>query len=171
MKNTVVTMALMACCLAILLSLNAAPAFAQTTGAQQVTPPSTLTPQPPAAPIEIKVLRELHGITLGMPRDKVKTALGKPGQANEQLDEFKLEGGDLLTVHYDPQSTVRVIQLYCTDAKRAPAWADVTGDAQIEEKPNGSKHARKIVSAENFWVTMFQSQSGAVTTITVSRSN
>jgi hypothetical protein len=122
-----------------------------------------------AGPAEIKAMRELHGVKLGMPRAQVNSALGKPSQTAEQMDEFKLNGGDLLTVRYDPQNSVQVIQLYCTDADRAPAWADVIGDAPIEQQPNGSKHARKEVPSENFWVAMFQSQSGALTTVTLSR--
>jgi hypothetical protein len=170
MKNTVLTVAMAGCCTAVLLCGGAASGLAQTQApTQQVAQqPTVLTKQPPA---EVKVLRELHGVKLGMPRDRVNKALGKPAQTAQQTDEFKLDGGDLLTVRYDPQGAVDVIQLYCTDAKRAPAWADVTGDAQIEHQPSGAKVARKDVPAENFWVTMFQSQSGAVTTITISRQH
>ena len=173
MKNTVLTMAMVGCCTAVSLCASAASGFSQTQAPpQQVAQqPTALTKQPLAAPAEVKVLRELHGVKLGMPRNQVNAVLGKPAQTAQQIDEFKLDGGDLLTVRYDPQGAVNVIQFYCTDAKRAPAWADVIGDAQIEQQASGAKHARKIVPAENFWVTMFQSQSGALTTITISRQN
>ena len=76
----------------------------------------------------------------------------------------------MLTVRYGPKGQkVRVVQFYCYDANRAPAWADVVGDAQLQTKPNGSKYARKVVSAEKFWIAMFQSQSGGLTTVTLSR--
>ena len=152
----------------LLLCGSAQPGLAQTqiTGqqpAQQAATPAETDSAP------VKALRELHGVKLGMARAQVKAALGKPGQSADQMDEFKLNGGDLLTVRYDPQNQVNVIQLYCTDAGRAPAWTEVIGDATVEQKPNGSKHARKVVPTENFWVAMFQSQSGAVTTVTLSR--
>jgi len=167
MKNTMMTIALAGCYTLVLLFAGAASGLAQT---QEVAQQQAST-QPAVAPAEVKALRELHGVKLGMPRDQVNKALGKPAQTAEQMDEFKLNGGDLLTVRYDPQGVVNVIQLYCTDTKRAPAWPDVIGDAQIEQQPNGSKHARKVVPAENFWVTMFQSQSGELTTITISRQH
>jgi hypothetical protein len=173
MKNTIMTTTLAACCTAILLAGSAAPGLAQTTAQQAAQQPAAARPkaEPVLAPVEIKVLRELHGVTLGMPRAQVNTALGKPMKTSAKMDEFKLDGGDMLTVRYDPLGKVRVVQFYCTDAKRAPVWADVIGDAPMQQKPNGSKYAQKIVPAENFWITMFQSQSGALTTITLSRQN
>lgn len=175
MKNMVLTITLAGCGTAVLLCGCAASSFAQTqkSDPQTAQPAAVTTPQTAAAEAapETKVLRELHGVKLGMPRAQVKAALGKPAQPAPQMDEFKLDGGDLLTVRYDPQGVVNVIQLYCPEAKRAPAWAEVIGDAEIQQQPSGAKHARKVVPAENFWVTMFQSQSGAVTTITISRQN
>jgi hypothetical protein len=41
--------------------------------------------------------------------------------------------------------------------------------AEIAQNEGGSKHARAVVSEENFWVTMFQSKDQSVTTITISR--
>jgi hypothetical protein len=104
-----------------------------------------------------------------MPREAVKSQFGKPSSTKKQMDEFKLDGGDLLTVRYDPKGMVKVIQLYCTDTKRAPAWEQVVGDAEIQQRSNGSKFARKVVAAEKYWITMYQSKSGLVTTITLSR--
>lgn len=147
---------------------SAARGLAQTQTAGQPSAQQAVAPaETNTAPV--KAMRELHGIKLGMAREQVKAALGKPGQSADQMDEFKLNGGDLLTVRYDPQNQVNVIQLYCTEASRAPAWTEVIGEATVEQKPNGSKHARVVVPAENFWVAMFQSQSGAVTTVTLSR--
>lgn len=120
---------------------------------------------------EVTVLRELHGVKLNMPRDAVKNLFRKANHSTTEMDEFKLDGGDMLTVHYGAKGLVRAIQLYSTDAKRAPAWADVIGDAEVQERENGSKFARKVIRDEKFWVTMYQSKSGAVTTITISRQN
>lgn len=117
----------------------------------------------------VTILRELHGVKLDMTRDEVRDQLHKPSLTATQLDEYKLEGGDILTVRYSPEGKVSVIQLYCTDTKRAPVWTQVIGDAQVQEHPNGAKSARKDVSNEKFWVTMYQSKSGDMTTITISR--
>lgn len=125
----------------------------------------------PAAKSETTVLREMYGIKLNMTREEVRRGLRKPNQSTAQMDEFKVEGDDILTVHYGSKGLVKTIQLYCTEAKRAPAWKSVIGDAQIEERENGSKFARKVVDTEDFWVTMYQSKSGDVTTVTMSRQD
>jgi hypothetical protein len=165
--NKIRTLWLWAGCLALLLLVgNATRSLAQTTapaGAQVASPATT------TASTEIKALRELHGIKLNLPRNLVKEKLGKPAQTAAEMDEFKLDGGDLLTVHYGPKGLVKTIQLYCTDAKRAPAWADVIGTTEIQQNANGSKQARLVVPAENFWVTMYQNQAGDLVTVTLSR--
>jgi hypothetical protein len=117
---------------------------------------------------EPKVMREYRGIKLGLKSTEVRAALGKPESASDNRDEYKIGGEDLLTVHYD-NGVVRAIQLYFTDAKNAPSWAEVVGDAEIKENENGAKQARVIVSKENFWVSMFQNKEKTVTTITISR--
>lgn len=144
-------------------------AFAQTPPQSSATASSATAQETPKA--EVTVLRELHGVKLNMPRDEVKKLFRKPNHSTKQMDEFKVDGGDILTIHYGAKGLVRVIQLYSTDAKRVPAWADVIGDAQVQQRDNGSKFARKVVNAEKFWVTMYQSKTGAVTTITISRQN
>jgi hypothetical protein len=120
MKNTIMTTTLAACCTAILLAGSAAPGLAQTTAQQAAQQPAAARPkaEPVLAPVEIKVLRELHGVTLGMPRAQVNTALGKPMKTSAKMDEFKLDGGDMLTVRYDPLGKVRVVQFYCTPNAR-----------------------------------------------------
>lgn len=64
---------------------------------------------------------------------------------------------------------MKVIQLYFTDPEHAPAWADVVGDAEINQKANGAKYARRVIGAEGFWVAMYQNQTRTVTTVTVSQ--
>jgi hypothetical protein len=104
-----------------------------------------------------------------MTQAEARSALGKTSQTGKDWDEFKLGDGNLMTVRYDDQHVVKTIQLYFSDPKHAPSWTEVVGQAQIEEKPNGSKYARAENKDENFWVTMFQSKTGGVTTITLSR--
>lgn len=120
-----------------------------------------------------KVMREFNGVKLGMKSEEVQAALGKPARLDKKQNsaEFKLDGGDLMTVHYNKQGAVKIIQLYFSDAERAPKFEDVVGDAEIQQRPNGSKYARRVVGEEKFWVTMYQSKSGAVTTVTISRSS
>ena len=55
------------------------------------------------------------------------------------------------------------------DPAHAPKWTEVVGNAEIQEKPTGSKYARAVNKEDNFWVAMFQSNTGAVTTVTLSR--
>jgi hypothetical protein len=74
-----------------------------------------------------------------------------------------------MTVHYDDKGDVKTVQLYFADPAHAPKWTEVVGDAEIQEKSTGSKYARAVNEKENFWVAMFQSNTGAVTTITLSR--
>lgn len=135
--------------------------------------PATAEPQRPQRPqTALQVLppmREYRGVKLGMNRDAVKAAVGKTSRAAMDWDEFKLGGGDLMTVRYNDKDYVKTIQLYFTNPDRAPKWTEVVGNAEIQEKPTGSKYARAVNKEENFWVTMFQSNTGAVTTVTLSR--
>jgi hypothetical protein len=123
------------------------------------------------APVkEVKVMREYRGIQLGMKRDSVRDALGKPENSDKGQDSFKIGGDDRLTAHYD-NDTVKVIQLYFSESKQTPTWVDVVGNTEIVQRPDGSKVARAEVYQENFWISMYQSSSGSLTTITISRSS
>ncbi|MFN7999953.1 MAG: hypothetical protein U0X75_02930 [Acidobacteriota bacterium] len=116
------------------------------------------------------VLREYRGIKLQMKRDEVQAALGKPENSSDASDDFKLNGDDTMTVHYD-NGVVKAIQLAFLDAKNAPAWKDVVGDAEVEDMANGAKAARKTVAAEKFWVSIYQNKDASITRITISRMN
>lgn len=155
------------------LSLFAAFAFRDyspsTTQAQQSRQSTTQQQSPAITASSLSAMREYKGVKLGMSREQVKGLMSKSSRDEKNLDEFKLGDGDLMTVHYDDKDAVKTIQLYFTDAKHAPAWKEVIGETEIENKPNGSKFARAVVQEENFWVTMFQSNDGDVTTITISR--
>lgn len=152
--------------LAVLFALVLCPAlFAQTPVTAEPQQPQ----QPQAALQTLPLMREYRGVKLGMNRDAVKAAVGKPSRAAMDWDEFKLGGGDLMTVRYDDKGAVKTIQLYFTNPAHAPKWTEVVGNAEIQEKSTGSKYARAINKEENFWVTMFQSNTGAVTTVTLSR--
>ncbi len=118
---------------------------------------------------EIKVMREYRGIKLGMKRDEVRDTLGKPELSDNVQDSFKIGGDDRLTAHYDNDS-VKAIQLYFFESKKVPTWADVVGDTEVEQRPDGSKIIRTDDPEENFWVSMYQSKSGDVTTIIISRA-
>ncbi|HEX9005634.1 MAG TPA: hypothetical protein VGB07_37340 [Blastocatellia bacterium] len=124
---------------------------------------------PTIAPPSLPVLREYLGIKLGMNRGQVKDAMDKSSQTGKDWDEFKLKDNDLMTVRYDEQGAVKTIQLFFTDVARAPTWTEAVGSAEVQQQSNGSKVARAVIKEENFWVTMYQSSSGAVTTITISR--
>jgi len=119
-------------------------------------------------PQEIKVMREFRGVKLGLKADAVRTALGKPENTSENREEYKLSDDDILTVHYD-NGAVRAIQLRFTSGKNVPSWKDVVGETAIQQNENGSKVARVVVTAENFWVSMYQNKEGTVTSITISR--
>lgn len=97
--------------------------------------------------------------------------MGKPTRTGTSWEEYQIGDGDLLTVHYDSQKVVKVIQLYFSNSKKAPTFADVLGNAEIQQKANGAKYARQDINAEHFWITMYQSKTGDVTTITISRSH
>jgi hypothetical protein len=127
-------------------------------------------PQQPKIALQIlPLMREYRGVKLGMNRDAVKAAMDETTRAGMGWDEFKLGGSDLMTVHYDDKGAVKTIQLYFTNPAHAPKWTEVVGNAEIQEKPTGSKYARAVNKEENFWVAMFQSNTGAVTTVTLSR--
>jgi hypothetical protein len=64
----------------------------------------------------------------------------------------------------------KTIQLYFTNPAHAPKWTQVVGNAEIQARPTGSKYARAVNKDENFWVAMLQSNTSAVTTVTLSRS-
>lgn len=118
---------------------------------------------------EKKVLREFRGVRIGMKADAVHTALGKPASTADNREEYTFDGDNQITVHYD-NGEVKAIQIFYVDASKAPDWGEVVGDAEIEEMANGAKAARKVVSAEKFWVTMYRNQDGSIVRITISRS-
>ncbi len=115
-----------------------------------------------------KVMREYKGVKLGMKSEEVQAALGKPENKNEASEEYKLSGDDTLIVHYDG-GMVKALMFLFLDAKNAPAWKDVVGDAEVKVNENGSRFAKVEVAAGKFWVSMYQNKSGTTTTITISR--
>jgi hypothetical protein len=117
---------------------------------------------------QAKVMSEFKGVKLGMNRDAVKAALGNPASSSDMSDEFNLTGDDKMMVHYE-NGEVRAIQLAFSDPKNAPPWKEVVGDAEVSETSNGAKTARKIMEAEKFWVSIYQTKDGATTRITISR--
>jgi hypothetical protein len=117
---------------------------------------------------QAKVMSEFKGVKLGMNRDAVKAALGNPASSSDTSDEFNLTGEDKMMVHYE-NGEVRAIQLAFSDPKNAPPWKEVVGDAEVSETSNGAKTARKIMEAEKFWVSIYQTKDGATTRITISR--
>lgn len=115
-----------------------------------------------------KVLREYKGVKLGLKREQVHAALGPPESSNEASEDFKLTGEDTMTVRYE-NGEVKAIQLAFQDAKNAPAWRDVVGDAEITELASGAKTARKVLSEEKFWVSIYQNKDATMIRITISR--
>jgi hypothetical protein len=115
-----------------------------------------------------KVMREYQGIKLGMTDAEVRAAVGKPKTDNKDRDAYELKDDGSLTVHYDG-GKVKAIQLYFANAKNAPLWSEVVGDAEIVHNENGSKYARVVVAEEQFWVAMFQNKDQSMTTITISQ--
>ena len=115
-----------------------------------------------------KVLREYKGVKLGLKREQVHAALGQPESGNEASEDFKLTGEDTMTVRYE-NGEVKALQLAFQDAKNAPAWKDVVGDAEVIQLANGAKTARKVLAEEKFWVSIYQNKEGTVTRITISR--
>ncbi|MDX2032793.1 MAG: hypothetical protein SF339_19100 [Blastocatellia bacterium] len=119
-------------------------------------------------PTADQVVREYRGIKLGMKREEVRAALGKPEAVTDTSDDFKLTGEDTMTVHYDGEA-VKAIQIAILDPKNAPPWKEIVGDAEVTEMASGAKSARKTLAEEKFWVAMYQSKDGATTRITISR--
>lgn len=103
-----------------------------------------------------------------MKRDDVRDALGKPEISESGKDRFKLGGDDRLTAHYENDS-VKVIQLYFFKSNKSPKWVDLVGDTEIEQRTDGSKLARVDLPEEKFWVSMYESKSGDVITVNISR--
>jgi hypothetical protein len=116
----------------------------------------------------VKAMREYKGVKLGMKRDQVHAAMGKPETPSDGSEDYKLTGDDTMTVHYE-NGEVKAVQLAFLDAKNAPAWNDVVGDAEVNQTESGAKHARKVVAAENFWVSIYQAKDVSITRITISR--
>ncbi len=146
--------------LAFVLGIGASLAFC----AQEVKSAATSTLSAQAA----KVLREYKGIKLGLKREQVQAALGKPENSSEASDDFLLTGEDTMTVRYE-NGEVKAIQLAFFEPKNAPAWKDVVGDAEVTQLATGAKTARKVVAEEKFWVSIYQNKEGTVIRITISR--
>jgi len=117
---------------------------------------------------EKKVMTEFHGVRLGFKKAQVAAALGKPSTSDESRDEFTFDGDNQITVHYD-NGEVRAIQVSFVTATKVPSWTEVIGDAEVSQTESGAKVGRKVVSAEHFWVSMYQNKDGSVTRITISR--
>jgi hypothetical protein len=154
-------------CAALALLLAAVSAAAQQP-APETAPPAAPTSVTTAPPAGAKVMRDYRGVKLGMKAEEVRAAMGKAELSQPDKDRFIIKGDDRLTVYYDG-GAVKAIQLYIVDPKNAPAWADVVGDAEIIEMESGAKRARRDVPEEGFWVSMYQSKDGAMTTVTISR--
>jgi hypothetical protein len=122
--------------------------------------------QDQAAPV--KAMREYKGVKLGLKRDQVHTALGKPTNSSDNSEDYNLTGEDQMTVHYD-NGEVKAIQLVFLEPKNAPAWNDVVGDAEVNQTDTGAKHARRVVAKDNFWVSIWQSKDSSITRITISK--
>src|SRR5262249_22439139 len=117
---------------------------------------------------QAKGMSEYKGVKLGLKRDAGKTATGKPARLPQPSRDFNLAGDDKMTVHYE-NGEVKAIQLAFSDPKNAPPWKEVVGDAEVSETSTGAKTARKIMEAEKFWVSIYQTKDGATTRITISR--
>lgn len=115
-----------------------------------------------------KVFREYKGVKLGLKREQVQAALGKPENSNANSEDYNLPSGDAMTVHYD-NDEVRAIQLMFLDPKNAPEWKEVVGNAEITELANGAKTARKVYNEEKFWVSIYTNKEGSMIRITISR--
>ena len=116
-----------------------------------------------------KVLREFHGVKLGMKREAVQAAMAaKPENSTDDSEDYNLTGEDTMTVRYE-NGEVKAIQLAFRDPKNAPAWNDVVGDAEVNELANGAKTARKTLDQDKFWVSIYKSQDGTTIRITISR--
>lgn len=116
-----------------------------------------------------KVLREFHGVKLGMKRDAVQAAMkSKPENPSDDSEDYKLTGDDTMTIRYE-NGEVKAIQLAFLEPKNAPAWKDVVGDAEVNELANGAKTARQTIEKEKFWVSIYQNKEGTMVRITISR--
>ncbi len=127
---------------------------------------SNIVSQDPAPPTG-KVLNEFRKIRLDMDRNQVREILGKPSESTDASEDYKLDGDDLLTVHYN-NDKVKAIQIAFFDVKNVPDWREVVGDAEINQSDSGARHARKVLMAENFWVSMWQNKDASMTRITIS---
>ena len=56
-----------------------------------------------------KVLKEFHGVKLGMKAADVKTALGKAESSSETREEYNFDGENSITIHYEG-GVVKAIQ-------------------------------------------------------------
>lgn len=119
------------------------------------------------APAPVKVMQEFRGVSLGMSRDEIKKALGNSSSSTDTSEDYKFDGDNILTVHYD-NDKVKAIQIAFYEDKNIPDWKDVVGDAEISESENGARHARKVVAGRNFWVSMWRNKDGSMTRITIS---
>ena len=115
-----------------------------------------------------KVMSEFHGVRLGFTMEQVKAALGTPAMKADNREDFAFDGDNQLSLHYE-NGVVKAMQISFIDATKAPDWAQVVGDAAVEEMANGAKAARKVVKGENYWVTMYRSKDGSIVRITISR--
>ncbi len=152
--------------MAFALGLGCGLSFAVVRGIE--TAAATPPPTPEISLQAAKVLREYKGVKLGLKREQVHAALGQPESGNEASEDFKLTGEDTMTVRYE-NGEVKAIQLAFQEAKNAPAWKDVVGEAEVMELPNGAKTARKVLSEEKFWVSIYQNKDATLIRITISR--
>src|SRR4051794_8760516 len=98
------------------------------------------TPVPPAPAPPAPIVKELHGVTIGMTADEARQKLGRPKTADDAGMYFELGKNESAEVGLDEQKLVRTIAIIFTDGDfHAPSMTDVLGSvAPDEKKDDGS---------------------------------
>jgi hypothetical protein len=118
-----------------------------------------------------EVMREYRGVKLGMARDEVRQKLGRPSNEAATEEGYALGGGNAMRVYYTPEKTVKTIVLYFyNEDDKVPKFADVVGEAEVEQGPGGSQRAKFIDQEADLSVTMFRNGgANPMTVITINR--
>lgn len=101
---------------------------------------------PPAAQTSEPLMREYHGVQIGMAADRARQKLGAPRETTDRQDFFDFSEAESAQVFYDAQRKVMAVSVnYLGDVSDAPAPEKVFG-APAEARPDDSVY--KMVKYE-----------------------
>ncbi len=112
------------------------------------------------SPTPAKVMTEYRGVPLGMSADTVRTNLGKPKDASDEMDLYLFGENESVQFFYDKAKLVRAMLItFSGDIKAAPVAKDVFGE-EIPANEDGSIFKMVRFEKAGYWISYSRSGGG-----------